>query len=117
MLAFDPISLAVVASVFEHACLTEPRRLAPRAHVWLRRHSKSVFGSLVQESSNPALDAINHIDARLAVIVMVIMALRLLVHMKITSRFVSENRAYQQPLWNIVAMYIHWLSGLDDFFF
>ena len=114
LVAFDPISLAVVASVFEHACLTHPRRLAPRAHVWLRRHSKSVLGSLVQESSDPTLDAINHIDPRLAVIVMAIVILRFLVHMKITSRFVSEH---QQPLWIMVAMYIHWLSGLDDFFF
>ena len=76
--AFDPMSLAVAASVIEHSAKAHarPRRLA----VFVRRNSKAVISSLVQEASDPLLDALNTVDPRLAVIVVLLMLMRFLIY-------------------------------------
>jgi len=104
MLAFDPISLAVAASVIENACHVQPRRYVPRAKVWLRRHAKPLANSVLQESADPILNAINLIDSRLGVIVLVIIALRCMVHVKFDLK--------REPLWPYVAVYLHLVAVL-----
>lgn len=100
MLAFDPISLAVAASVIENAC--NSRTTAPRARVWLRRHTHRMISAMVQESSDPALDAINHIDPHLGAIVLFIAVLRCLVHLKFDQK--------REPFWLCIAAYMHFAA-------
>ena len=104
--AFDPISLAVAASVVENTCRFQNRRLAPRAKIWLRKHSQPVFGALLQESSDPTLNAINHIDPHLGAIVALIIVLRCLIHIKFDIK--------QQPAWICIAAFVHFLAAAYD---
>jgi hypothetical protein len=105
--AFDPISLAVAASFVENTCRFQNRHIAPRARIWLRRHSRPVISALVQESSDPALDAINHIDPHFGAIVILILALRCLIHIKFDIK-------QQQPAWLCIAAFVHFLAAAYD---
>ena len=78
--AFDPMSLAVAASVVEHSARARPQRIVPRAKAFVRRNSKAMISSLVQEASDPLLDALNTVDPRLAVIVVLLMLMRFLIY-------------------------------------
>lgn len=64
----EPVSLAVAASIIEHAC-TRPRRVVPM----LRRNSRRVIGCLVQETSDPALDMVNQMDFRFLVLIFLLL--------------------------------------------
>lgn len=104
MTAFDPISLAVAASVIENACHPQPKFAVPRAKVWLRRQAKPLANSVLQEAADPVLNAINHIDPRLGVMVLAIVALRCLVHMKFDVK--------REPFWLCIAAYTHVVVAL-----
>ena len=72
MLAFEPTTGAIIIGT-----LSRPRQLAtcPRAKVWLRRNLESVFDTLVQESTEPLLDATNVIDPRLVMMSIILLVL------------------------------------------
>jgi hypothetical protein len=97
-MAFDPISLALTASAVENACHPQ-RRPVPRVRLWLKHHARPITSALINESSDPALDAINHIDPHLGAVVLFIILLRCLMHIKFDNR--------QEPLWLCVAAYVH----------
>lgn len=65
--AFEPLSLALAASVFENAWgVRSPphslHRTVPRARIWLRRQTRPVLSSLLQEGAEPVLDGVlNHL--------------------------------------------------------
>lgn len=62
LLAFDPVSLAIAASVVENACQNR-RRVVPSARLWLRKHSEPILGAVLHESSDAALESImNHLE-------------------------------------------------------
>ena len=104
MLTFDPISLAVAASVIENACFSRPT--APRVKVWLRRHANKMASAIVQESTDPALNVINHIDPHLGAIVFFIAILRCLMHLKFDHK--------REPFWLCIAAYIHFAAAFSE---
>ena len=63
MLAFEPISCAMLACAIEHfICCNRPRGAIPRARVWMRRNSETILDAIAQEITEPILDATNRID-------------------------------------------------------
>jgi hypothetical protein len=78
--AFEPLSGAIMLGMLEHVvCRTRPRALVPRARVWLRRNSELWLDAIGQEMTEPALDGLNTVDARLALLAgLLLMIARLL---------------------------------------
>jgi hypothetical protein len=109
--AFDPISLAVAASAVEHVCArAQPqRRIAPRAKIWLRKHSQPVVGALLQESADPALDALNHISPKLGAVLALLLVLRCLIYIKFD--LLTHTRA---PAWRCIAAVVHVLAAVCE---
>ena len=70
MLAFEPTTGAIIIGT-----LSRPLATCPRAKVWLRRNLESVFDTLMQESTEPLLDATNVIDLRLVVLSIILLVL------------------------------------------
>ncbi len=80
LLAFEPTTLAIMA-----CALCRPNHIAtiPRARVWLRRYSESIFDTLIQEATEPLLDMANVIDPRvLLASVMLLIFLRAVMHQR-----------------------------------
>jgi hypothetical protein len=100
LLLFDPVSLAVAASVIENACQPHPRRLVPLAR--LRRHVKPIANSALRESIDPLLDAINQIDPHLGAVLMFIATVGCMAHIRYEAR----------PFWLCVAAHAHAVVAL-----
>ena len=62
-LCFEPVSCALALSAAEHV-LRAPRRVCPRARLWLRRTpSDLLLDAAVGEASDPLVDTLNLIDS------------------------------------------------------
>ena len=87
LLAFDPITCAVVFSAFEHVC-TKPRRAMQRANVWMRRApSEVILDVALNEISDHVIGALNSMDPKLVLVISFIVFLRLGVQLARMSRF------------------------------
>lgn len=63
--AFEPLSCALAACALEHVCTRRHRTPLPTARVWLKRNCESLLEAAVQEATEPILDIVNLVDARL----------------------------------------------------
>ena len=82
--AFDPSSCALFAHVVEQTastclCSIKRPRMVPRARQWLRRNSERALEALAEDMTEVALDAINSIEPRLALLLILAIWLRVVV--------------------------------------
>ena len=82
--AFDPSSYALFAHVMEQVAMTclcpiRRPRMIPRARQWLRRNSERAFEVVIDDITESALDAVNSIEPRIAVIFIFIIWFRVMV--------------------------------------
>jgi hypothetical protein len=82
--AFEPSSCALFAHVVERTactclCSIKRQRLVPRVRQWLRRNSEEALEALAEDMAEVALDAINSIEPRLALILILAIWLRIVV--------------------------------------
>ena len=66
-------------TAFTCLCPIRRPRVVPRARQWLRRNSEKALEALAEDMTEAALDAINSIEPRLAVIILLAIWLRIIV--------------------------------------
>ena len=79
--AFDPASCALFAHIVEQTaatllCPIRRPRVMPHARRWLRLNSERALEAVMEDITESALDAVNTIDPRLAVGLILILWLR-----------------------------------------
>jgi hypothetical protein len=84
MLAFEPISCAMVLSALEQVCCRRHDRVVcTKAKIWIRRAPADVLMDVaMSEVSDGALDVMNTIDTGVLLTVLVLMLMQLILRLR-----------------------------------